>query len=353
MQLVQEHADYWRDGFTRGNVIASGLGGVPARRLRHRHRGMPKRDARAFTLTDPTIRSSQKLQLRGAPDANGCVGGSTTAKSMGRFRISLPSHQIRSMKNSFSVIVSAILLFSASAAKTQNREPVSSYSMGTGMFELYAKTGCAEGKPDAVDIALAEALHSADLLPDRAVEMRRGVRDAHAALVARGGCRGYPAAELTRIRANQNARETEIQNSGGEMELELPAALGGKISGRASYGTIAVEGTPFTVLCLETPPTQSPATSLALISPNPAMLREGDHDLAQIGAVARLRITGLSANTELQYAMIGISAPEGGNVRGSFTGFLRSGMQMFSGNFTAVRSEDPCGMKRELTSRRQ
>jgi hypothetical protein len=134
------------------------------------------------------------------------------------------------------------------------------------------------------------------------------------------------------------------------MELELPTTLGGKLSGRASYATVAVNGTPFTVLCLETPPSNSPAASLVLVSPTQAMLREGDHDLAQLGAVARLRISPTNANTDLQYGMLGISSSDGNTIRGSFTGFLRLGREMFSGHFTAVRGEDPCGMKRELAT---
>jgi hypothetical protein len=223
--------------------------------------------------------------------------------------------------------------------------------MGASVFELYVKSECAAGRPDAVDRGLRQALQGADLLPDQAAEMRRGISEAHRALVAKGGCQGLSAEELARIRAGQRQHADEVASAGGESELDLPAVLGGKTTGRASYATVAVEGVPFSVLCLETRPGVTPAISLVLLSPSESMLQQGRRDLADIRGVARLAISGSRADTGIQYGMIGISEPEGGMIKGSFTGFLRESSQMFSASFTAVPSEDPCGIKNALANR--
>ncbi len=245
-------------------------------------------------------------------------------------------------------LCSLVLLPYASNASAQSE--VSSHQMGAGTFELYAKVACAEGHPDAVDRSLRRAAEGADLLPDRAAEMRRGIREAHAALVARGGCAAFPAEDLTRIRENQQTRAQQIRTSGGEMELELPAGMGGKISGRASYATVAVEGSPFSVLCLETGES-NPSVRLLLLSPSESLLKEGSYDLARLPAVARLVIPSTREDTSLRYAMLRISEPRGGTVRGSITGFLNAG-PMFSASFTAVPGEDPCGVRQELAGSR-
>jgi hypothetical protein len=251
----------------------------------------------------------------------------------------------------------AVLVFSLptlsvpAIAQQRAGSEVSSYTMGSSVFELYVKSECAEGRPDAVDRALRQALSGADLLPDRASEMRRGIRDAHAVLVAKGGCAGLSGEELARIRRSQTERTTEIRESGGESELDLPSALGGKVAGRASYATVAVEGVPFSVLCLESSPGVTPVVSLALLSPSESMLQQGRRDLADLRGVARLTVSGSQTDTGLQYGMLGISEPDGELIRGSFTGFLRAGMQMFSASFTAVPSEDPCGIKTQAANR--
>jgi hypothetical protein len=250
------------------------------------------------------------------------------------------------------VTLAALLCVDTSAAQETGpaKRQFTDAEMGAGVFELHAKVACGEGRADAVDYALREALEGADLLPDRAAEMRRGIREAHAALVNRGGCRSFPAADLARIRQNQENRSREISASGGEMKLELPAGLGGKLDGKASYGTVAVGGAPMSVICMETRGDATPRAKFVLLSPSKLMLKEGRYDLADIQGSARLSVSPAAGSTELQYGMLGISEPEGNTVRGSLTGFLRAGMEMFSAHFTAVPSEDPCGIKAELAS---
>jgi hypothetical protein len=247
--------------------------------------------------------------------------------------------------------VATFMLLGASRVEAQRTEAnveVTDAGMGAAAFELYAKVGCGEGRPDAVDYALSRALRGADLLPDRAVGMRRGIREAHAALVAKGGCRSFPAEDLARIRANGDNRARAVLAAGGEMELRFPETLGGEVAGTATYATVAVDGTPFSALCLQAQGGTSAGT-LLILSPSDALLKEGNHDLAQLRAVARLRVPRAGNNVDLRYAMIGISEPEGAIVRGSVTGFLRSG-EMFSATFSAVPAEDPCGVKGELAS---
>jgi hypothetical protein len=249
---------------------------------------------------------------------------------------------------SFSLVCAA----GAHAQRSEPRSEVTSFTMGSATFELYAKVACGEGRADAVDYALRRALGGADLLPDRAAEMRRGIQESHAALVAKGGCTSYPAQDLASIRANKDDRLRELMARGGEMELDLPQPLGGTLKGRASYATVAVEGVPFSVLCLETHPGTTPSGSLVFLSPSENMLKEGRHDLGQLRGVARLKTPVAGDNADVQYGMLGISEPEGSLVRGSYTGFLRSG-QLFSASFTAVQAEDPCGVKAELAQLRR
>lgn len=74
--LMQEHAAYWTDYLSRGNVVAFGLVGDPSGAYGIGIVDFPgEAEARAFTDADPTIRSGRGFRFEVLPMPFGVVRG--------------------------------------------------------------------------------------------------------------------------------------------------------------------------------------------------------------------------------------------------------------------------------------